>query len=135
MALALSLGATLGMMPLVWGTSLLCVVVAACLRLNQVVVQVANYLLYPLQIVLFVPFLFWGQRLCGSIVLPDDVAGLVELIKHAPVQFLLQFWHVNLQALLVWLMVSPLIFSMIFTLTYLGARVLPWRRFTQKESL
>ena len=135
LALALALGATVGLMPLVWGTSLLCIVLAACLRLNQVVVQVANYLVYPLQIVLFLPVLFWAQQLFGSFLMPDDVGGLVDLIKHAPGQFLLQFWQVNLQALLVWLILSPLIFAMSFALIYCGTRFFLWRQFARKRAL
>ena len=34
------------------------------LGLNQLAVQTINYLVYPLQLTLFVPFAIWGQKLC-----------------------------------------------------------------------
>lgn len=57
------LGGAIGVMPLLWGTSLLCMALAHVLRINQVALQTVNYLLYPLQLVLLVPFFKLGMRL------------------------------------------------------------------------
>ncbi|MBN2792937.1 MAG: DUF2062 domain-containing protein [Desulfuromonadales bacterium] len=135
LALGLALGATLGIMPLVWGTSLLCAVMAAVLRLNQVVVQVANYLVYPIQIMLFLPFLYWGRQLSDSPSTLNDLDGLLRLVRQVPGQFLQQFWQVNLQALVVWLMLSPLIFVVLFVLVYAVVKGLPYRTFRCKNEL
>ena len=62
-ALAVATGATIGVLPTVWGTSVICLFLAWCLRLNHVVVQTANYLVYPLQIALFLPFSSCGKKL------------------------------------------------------------------------
>lgn len=53
----------MGTMPLLWGTSLLCILLAHLLRLNQVALQSVNYLLYPLQLALLVPFFKLGAWL------------------------------------------------------------------------
>lgn len=50
------IGIALGLLPLIWGTSLLCVWFAHSFRLNHLVLQSINYLLYPLQLALIVPF-------------------------------------------------------------------------------
>ncbi len=63
LALAMALGATIGILPTLWGTSLLCFLLAGLLRLNHLTVQTVNYLVFPLQIILFVPFSLWGQSL------------------------------------------------------------------------
>jgi uncharacterized protein (DUF2062 family) len=56
LALTVTLGLIVGILPLVWGTSLLCAILAFRFGLNQAGIQVANYIAYPLQILLFLPF-------------------------------------------------------------------------------
>ncbi len=64
LALAVAVGLTIGVLPTIWGSSLLCVLISWRLGLNQLAVQTINYLVYPLQLALFVPFAIWGRRLC-----------------------------------------------------------------------
>ncbi|AMV73688.1 hypothetical protein JCM30471_21070 [Desulfuromonas carbonis] len=59
-ARALAVGALVGVMPLPWGTSLLCLVVALPLRLNPLAVQAGNYAAWPLQLLLAWPYLRLG---------------------------------------------------------------------------
>ncbi|MFP5305375.1 MAG: DUF2062 domain-containing protein, partial [Gammaproteobacteria bacterium] len=49
-ALTLALGAVLGIFPILGSTTLLCAVAGVWLRLNQPVIQIVNYFMYPLQI-------------------------------------------------------------------------------------
>lgn len=130
LALACAFGATLGIMPLIWGTSLLCIVLAGFLRLNQVVVQCANYLMYPLQIVLFVPYLILGEQLFDSRLLPEDQAQLLAQIRQTPELFFSHFWQSNLQALLVWLVLSPPVFIIAYQLSRLLAKRVQGRFFS-----
>lgn len=107
LALSVAVGATVGLAPLIWGTSLLCAILAWRLRLNQLAVQIGNYACYPLQIALFVPFLLAGQKLF----LPSTHASSLEFWRAAlnagPLLFLETFWRTNLCALLVWLLMTP----------------------------
>jgi uncharacterized protein (DUF2062 family) len=63
LALTVILGTCVGTMPVLWGTSLICVLLATVLRLNQGAMQAVNYLCYPLQIALFIPFCHMGESL------------------------------------------------------------------------
>jgi uncharacterized protein (DUF2062 family) len=63
LALTLCIGSALGIMPLLWGTSLFCILLAHFFRLNHVALQSVNYLLYPLQLALLLPFLKLGTWL------------------------------------------------------------------------
>lgn len=63
LSLTLCLGVALGVMPLAWGTTLLCVLLASRLRLNQAAMLAVNYLCYPLQLALFLPFCHVGEFL------------------------------------------------------------------------
>lgn len=122
LALSFALGATLGIMPLIWGTSLICIGCASWLRLNQVVVQLANYLMYPLQIALFIPWLLLGERLFASRLLPEDSAQLLDQLTQSPMLLFSHFQQSNLQGLLVWLVLSPLFFVCVFKITHFMAK-------------
>jgi hypothetical protein len=63
LAQTLCIGCALGILPLLWGTTLICLLVAHVLKLNHVVLQTLNYLFYPLQLVLLVPFFKLGTWL------------------------------------------------------------------------
>src|SRR5256885_328582 len=49
-ALTLALGAALGIFPILGASTLLCAIAGIWLRLNQPVIQLTNYLVYPLQL-------------------------------------------------------------------------------------
>ena len=108
LAWSLALGLALGIIPL-WGTStLLCLGLAALLRLNQPAMQVANYLAYPLQILLLLPFIRMGESLFGG-----GREGLTLPALHAALQTdawgtLLGLWSTLWFATLAWLLVAPL---------------------------
>jgi uncharacterized protein (DUF2062 family) len=63
LAFTLCIGTALGIMPLLWGTSLVCILLAHLFKLNQVALQSVNYLFYPLQLALLAPFYKLGSRL------------------------------------------------------------------------
>jgi hypothetical protein len=63
LSLTISLGAAVGLMPVLWGTSLVCALLAAVFRLNQAAMQAVNYLCYPLQIALFIPLCQMGEAI------------------------------------------------------------------------
>ena len=62
-ALSIAVGFALGLFPLPGCPTLLCALAAVVLRLNGPAVQVVNYLVYPLQLALFAPFMRLGGRL------------------------------------------------------------------------
>ena len=63
MALSIALGFVLGVFPVPGCPTLLCALAALILRLNGPAVQAVNYLVYPLQLALFAPFMRLGGRL------------------------------------------------------------------------
>jgi uncharacterized protein (DUF2062 family) len=124
LALSVALGCVMGVLPLLGVTTALCTVIAIPLRLNLVAIQAANWLVYPLQIALLVPFMRWGERLFRQTPLPLAPSELVAMVKAdawGSFQFL---WATTLHALVVWsLLAIPatfllhLILTRIFTLT------------------
>lgn len=66
LSLTISLGFCIGLFPLVGTTSLLCALVGFGFRLNQIILQVSNWLLAPLQLLFIVPFYKLGSTILGS---------------------------------------------------------------------
>ena len=106
LALTFAIGFVIGFLPILWGATLICAGLAFLFRLNQAGIQAANYLAYPVQIALFVPFcrmgakIFpWGPSLSGEALAKGfrhDWAGNATLILVA-----------TLKAAGAWLLVAP----------------------------
>lgn len=118
LALGLSVGAVLGLSPLLWGSSLLGITLAWRLRLNLLAVQAGNCASYPLHVVLFIPFLWVGQKLLPASSQPVPLSAWRVALAAGPQSFMHSFWQANLGALAVWLLSSPLWLGIF----YLGLR-------------
>lgn len=107
-ALTIALGAVLGVFPILGACTALCAVAGVALRLNQPLIQLVNYLVYPLQFVLLIPFYRAGERLFGAEPVPIvDVAALAARFGADPWQFILDYGQVGLYGIAVWLLVAP----------------------------
>ena len=62
-ALTVALGAFIGTIPMLGTTTILCTVVALALRLNLPAIQMVNGIVYPLQLILLIPFYRLGAWL------------------------------------------------------------------------
>jgi uncharacterized protein (DUF2062 family) len=101
LALTLCIGAALGIMPLLWGTTLICFLLAYLFRLNHVALQSLNYLLYPLQLALLAPFFKLGAWLFPwGPPLPQRL--LATMIRN-PLSSLNIFGWITLKSLAAWL--------------------------------
>jgi uncharacterized protein (DUF2062 family) len=65
-ALCVVLGIVLGVFPVFGGPTILCALAAFFLRLNLPAIQCVNYLAYPLQLSLLLPFIRLGEWLFRS---------------------------------------------------------------------
>jgi uncharacterized protein (DUF2062 family) len=66
LALSIAIGFVLGICPLLGIPTVLCGIAAVALRLNFPALQLVNYLVYPLQIILLWPFARLGRLLFGA---------------------------------------------------------------------
>ena len=107
-ALTLALGAVLGIFPILGSTTLLCGIAGVWLRLNQPIIQLVNYLVYPVQIALLIPFYRAGETLFRAEPVPIvDVPGLLQRFGESPWQFILDYGAVGLYGITVWALVAP----------------------------
>jgi hypothetical protein len=107
MALSLALGVTLGVFPVLGTTTALCALVAFVWRLNLPAIQIVNYFVYPLQIVLILPFFRAGEKLFGAPHLPLSLAQIVATV-HVSFWGATRFlWTTIWHAAVAWCLVSP----------------------------
>ncbi len=79
MAKALAAGFVLGMTPMLGISTVIAVMVATVFKLNQVAIQIANYAAYPAQILMFIPFIRFGEWLFGletTAINPSDIVTM-----------------------------------------------------------
>ncbi len=107
MAWSLALGLGAGVSPLVGSSTGLCILLALLFRLNQVVMQVANYLAYPLQLALLIPFIRLGERLFGAPRLPLSLEALSSALRADAWGTLHTFWTSLWHAGVAWLLTAP----------------------------
>ena len=108
LALSLALGATLGLFPVLGATTALCVAVGIALRLNHPALQLANYVVCPLQIPLLLVFVRLGETMVGATPMPFSVERLVTFFREDPLAFLARFGWTGVHGILGWLTVAPL---------------------------
>ena len=82
LALALTLGAGIGIFPVLGVSTLALTALALPLRLNLPALQLLNYLVSPLQLLLIIPFLRLGEYLLRSPRLPMTLAQGTAILSH-----------------------------------------------------
>lgn len=121
LAVVVSLG--LGINPIIGSTSLLCLVAGRLFRLNHLVMQTVNYLAYPLQFLLLVPFVRLGEFMTGAEALPLSPSLLIEEFQRSFWGFVAKFGMAYVHGLLGWVLVVPVTcFGLYFLFTRLFRR-------------
>jgi len=106
-ALTIALGLLLSVFPILGATTILCGLAAFALRLNQPIIQVINYVAYPLQLALLIPFYRAGEHLLGRAPVPLNIPLLLQRFGADTGQFLKDFGMIGVGGILVWLIVAP----------------------------
>ena len=106
-ALSVALGMVLGVFPVLGSTMLLCALAAWILRLNLAAIQAVNYLVYPLQFALLVPFLRIGEAIYGAPRLPLTSAQVVEMVHTGAWHATKLLWRSSLYAITAWAIIAP----------------------------
>ncbi|MGK7397068.1 MAG: DUF2062 domain-containing protein [Candidatus Cyclobacteriaceae bacterium M3_2C_046] len=110
LSLAISIGLILGIFPILGTTTIAATLIALFLRLNLVVIQAVNYAMYPIQIMLMIPFIQWGSYISG-ISLGDKVDIFIQTITENPWLAIQNLGDLSLAAVYGWMsLVIPLSF-------------------------
>jgi uncharacterized protein (DUF2062 family) len=114
-ALSIGLGFSLGVFPVLGTTTALCAVAAVRLRLNQPVIQLVNWLVYPLQLAWILIFIRIGEWILHAPYMAFSLPELIQKFHDSPVKFLRQFSLVALQGIFAWLFIAPFLTTIIYS--------------------
>ena len=106
-------GVTLAIIPLLGATTALCAIIGIKFKLNQPIIQLVNYLFYPVQLLLLPVFIFSGAKLTGSIPVAFDPKVVVTEFTTDPGLFMKHYGMAGLHAVLVWAIICPFLFKSI----------------------
>jgi uncharacterized protein (DUF2062 family) len=109
LAWSLAVGAAVGINPIIGSTTLLCLVVAFIFRLNLIASQIANHLLFPLQLALVVLYLRAGDALFHTKAPPLDTKELIHAMRIHPWATGHALWRWEWHAIIVWLLLSAIV--------------------------
>ncbi len=126
LSVSLTLGVMVGLIPLYGVTTLIVGFIALSLRLNFIAMQVAHYIVHPIQIALLVPFLKLGDTMVKDAGVSFSFQQYIALFKVDFWGTLREFWLINLSAIGIWFILSiPLSFGLYFLLIRAIRKYLP----------
>jgi uncharacterized protein (DUF2062 family) len=109
LALSCALGVTIGVFPIIGSTTLICLIVAAALKLNQPAIQAVNYVVYPLQILLVPVFVRSGEYIFQAEPVSFSPTQLVREFGQNPGAFLSKYGMAGFHGVTAWCLFAPII--------------------------
>ena len=107
LALSLALGIVMGLVPILGISTALCALLALALRLNMPAIQLVNYLLTPLQLLLIIPQLRFGEWLTRAPRFPITLEAGLALLSHGVINAVTTLATAIVHATLGWLALAP----------------------------
>jgi uncharacterized protein (DUF2062 family) len=128
LAWSIAIGVVIGINPLLGSTTILCLAVAFMFRLNIAASQLGNHIVYPLELLLVIPFIHLGTRVFRTAALPLSPQSMMAAARSEPLTLIRQIWLWEWHALVIWaavaIILAPLIaISLMPLLGKLQARV------------
>ncbi len=113
-ALTIALGVVLGLFPVMGSTSLLCAGAAIALRLNLPAIQAINYVMYPLQLLLIVPFIRSGEFIFRAQRTTLTLKQMIALLHDGFLPAMHTLWILALQGIAAWLLIAPAAIALLY---------------------
>lgn len=111
-ALTIAVGSALALYPMLGVTTLFCFIAGVLLRLNQPIIQVINYLCFPIHLTTIYYCWHWGDRLFGTpharMRVRETAEQMWHLLWHDPSLLLQRFGMTLYHATVVWALIAPL---------------------------
>lgn len=115
-ALSVALGAAFGVFPVFGSTTALCALAALALRLNLPAIQIVNYLMGPVQIVLLIPFFRMGEKIFHAPHLPLSVPRIYGMIHASVWGAIGLLWTTTWHAMVAWSLVVPVFVVVVYVI-------------------
>jgi uncharacterized protein (DUF2062 family) len=117
LSMVISLGVAISVFPVLGATTIFCTAVSILFRLNLPAIQLANYAAFPLQIILFFPFLKIGEKVSKFSLDPLSQAHLIDTFDEGFIQAIIILFDYLMIACLGWvLIIIPIFFILNFSI-------------------
>ena len=113
LAWSIAVGLLIGINPVLGSTTVVCLAAAFVLRLNVAASQLANHLVYPLELLLVIPFLRLGDVIFRTAPMPFSARSLIHAARTSPVALTRQLWTWEWHAFTLWLGVAVVLVPII----------------------
>jgi uncharacterized protein (DUF2062 family) len=106
LAWSIAAGLLIGINPIIGSTTVLCLAVAVLFRLNVAASQIGNHVVYPLELLLVIPFIRTASRVFHTAPMPLSASALLHAAREHPVDLTRQLWLWEWHAFLLWTMLA-----------------------------
>jgi uncharacterized protein (DUF2062 family) len=106
LAWSIAIGLLIGINPILGSTTVLCLVLAFVFRLNVAASQIGNHIVYPLQLILIIPFIHVGSRIFHTAPMSLSAKELLHAAREHPLALSRQLWLWEWHAFLLWIIVA-----------------------------
>lgn len=114
LAQSVAFGMVLGTFPVLGPTTALCILAAAIFKLNHVAIQTINYVAYPLQFALFIPFYRMGEWIFSAEPIAIDIPMIIQEFNVDFMMALKKYAISALMAIVAWMLFSPVFFTILY---------------------
>jgi uncharacterized protein (DUF2062 family) len=114
LALCVAIGVTVGCIPILGVSTILCTVIALSFRLNLAAMQLVQALMAPIQLLLIVPFVRLGEWLLRAAPQPVSIHAGMELLKQGVWHTVLVLKDAIIHAGIAWILVAPLAIFLLY---------------------
>ena len=116
LSIVISLGVTISVFPVLGATTLFCTAISILFKLNLPAIQLANYAAFPLQVILFFPFLKIGEKVSKVSLDPLSKVHLIATFDEGLVYAFLKLFDYLMIACLGWALVIIPMFLILYLL-------------------
>jgi uncharacterized protein (DUF2062 family) len=102
LALSIALGFAIGLFPVIGVTTIICFLVSLALRLNIAAIQLANYFVYPLQLILLIPMIKVGSWMLDINPIPFSITQLLDMFNADFLNAIEKLWLAHLIGIFTW---------------------------------
>jgi uncharacterized protein (DUF2062 family) len=116
-ALTIAIGISIGVIPVIGSTTMLCTLAAVSLRLNLPAMMLVNGMVYPLQLTLLIPFLRAGAWLFRVEGPKLTISQIFNMIRASVWHTIVTLWTATMHALVVWMIGACMVSTLVYFLT------------------
>ena len=102
LAWSIAVGLLIGINPILGSTTILCLALAFVFRLNVAASQLGNHIVYPLELLLVIPFIRAASRIFHTAPMPLSANELLHAAREHPLDLSRQLWLWEWHAFLLW---------------------------------